>query len=275
MSSIIKSITSLIAKMSFSEKRTALQLLMNSIDAQLVDPLESSSIPEELKPVAVTTPVKAKKVKTPNAPKKAASPGVKAWNAFVKHCKNTHPELFKDTKKESERLVIVGSIREKDPQAYRVWVENWESAHVVSDAESIVLVEEPAEEVIVVQEPVKEVIVVQEPVKEVIVVQEPAEEVIVVQEPVKEVIVVQEPAEEVIPIDADLLHMTCQELRDTWAPMVGKRVGLKSSGKLSNKTYLREAIMFLRKEAKEAKPDIFEPSPSQGSVVTQKKLKSM
>ena len=242
MSSIIESITSLIAKMSFSEKRTALQLLMNSIDAQLVDPLESSSIPEELKPIPVTTPVKAKKVKTPNAPKKAASPGVKAWNAFVKHCKNTHPELFKDTKKESERLVIVGSIREKDPQAYRVWVENWESAHVVSDAESIVLVEEPAEEVIVVQEPVKEVIVVQEP------------------------------AEEVIPIDADLLHMTCQELRDTWAPMVGKRVGLKSSGKLSNKAYLMDAIMFLRKQAK---PDIFEPSPSQGSVVTQKKLKSM
>jgi len=242
MSSIIESITSLIAKMSFSEKRTALQLLMNSIDAQLVDPLESSSIPEELKPIPVTTPVKAKKVKTPNAPKKAASPGVKAWNAFVKHCKKTHPELFKDTKKESERLVIVGSIREKDPQAYRVWVENWESAHVVSDAESIVLVEEPAEEVIVVQEPVKEVIVVQEP------------------------------AEEVIPIDADLLHMTCQELRDTWAPMVGKRVGLKSSGKLSNKAYLMDAIMFLRKQAK---PDIFEPSPSQGSVVTQKKLKSM
>jgi hypothetical protein len=224
MSTVIDSFTSLIGQMTFSEKRTALHLLMNSIDSLLIDPLESPAIPVAA-PVdapsasAPSTPVKkAKKVKVPGAPKRPAAPGVKAWCAFVKHCKTTQPELFKEAKKEAERLAICGGIKERDTPAYEAWVAEWlASSPPVSDSEDVIVVSD-------------------------------SEDVIVVSDS---------------DVDADLLKMTGQELRDTWAALSGKAAGLKSTGKLSNKDLLKKAIMVLRAEKVVIKQEPVELEPRQ------------
>ena len=102
MSTVMNSMIDLIGQMTFEEKRVALHLLVNS--------LETTSKPAAQESVTATPEKKTKKVKDPNAPKKAAAPGVKAWCAFVKHCKETQPELFTEAKKEAERLAICGGI---------------------------------------------------------------------------------------------------------------------------------------------------------------------
>jgi len=119
----------MIQSLSLNEKVTLNQLLAAAIAEEVTGaPLKSAplkSAPLKSAPLKSDDTVKTKKAKDPNAPKKAASPGVKAWNAFVKHCKKTQPELFKDTKKESERLAICGGIKERDTVAYDAWVKNW------------------------------------------------------------------------------------------------------------------------------------------------------
>lgn len=106
-------ITNMISTLSLADKVSLNQVLAASIAKDLG--ASSSPILEKEKE-------KAKKAKDPNAPKKEAAPGVKAWNAFVKHCKTTQPQLFADVKLEKERLAICGSIKEKDLAAYQAWV---------------------------------------------------------------------------------------------------------------------------------------------------------
>ena len=116
-------ITAMIESLSLTEKVT--------LNIQLAAAIAAEVSGTKQAPIAINTEkvktekVKTKKVKDPNAPKKAAAPGVKAWNAFVKHCKTTQPALFTETKKESERLAICGAIKEKDTPAYEAWVKNW------------------------------------------------------------------------------------------------------------------------------------------------------
>jgi len=64
--------------------------------------------------------------------------------------------------------------------------------------------------------------------------------------------------------DADVASMNCQQLRDAWALLVGKPLGLKHSGKLSTKLLLKNEIMRLRTEQtmkKMAQYDLFESAP--------------
>lgn len=67
-----------------------------------------------------------------------------------------------------------------------------------------------------------------------------------------------------VPYDSDLGSMNCQQLRDAWALLVGKPLGLKHSGKLSTKLLLKNEIMRLRTEQtmkKMAQYDLFESAP--------------
>jgi hypothetical protein len=92
-------------------------------DKVILNQLLAASIAGEINGNIKAAPAeKSKKQKDPNAPKKEAAPGVKAWNAFVKHCKATQPTLFTDIKLEKERLAICGGIKEKDLPAYQAWV---------------------------------------------------------------------------------------------------------------------------------------------------------
>ena len=105
-------ISNMISTLSLADKVSLNQVLAASIAKDL----GASSAP-------ILEKAKTKgKAKDPNAPKKEAAPGVKAWNAFVKHCKATQPQLFTDIKLEKERLAICGSIKEKDLAAYQAWV---------------------------------------------------------------------------------------------------------------------------------------------------------
>jgi hypothetical protein len=126
----------LVAEMDMSDKRVALTMIADSL---------SPTAPAK----------KAKKEKDPNAPKRKAAPGVLAWNAFVKHCKQTQPDLFTGTTKEAERLTICGGIKTRDIDAYNAWVAEFiktlpqssassvasevEEVIVVSDAESVAM----------------------------------------------------------------------------------------------------------------------------------------
>jgi hypothetical protein len=207
----------LIGQMTFEEKRVSLHLLVNS--------LETTSKPAAATESVTATPEKkTKKVKDPNAPKKAAAPGVKAWCAFVKHCKETQPELFTEAKKEAERLAICGGIKERDPTAYQAWVKTW-----IESQPSDAVTPAPAAEVEVLSD---------------------ADSVIVVSD-----------SEEVPDVDADLLKMKGQELRDAWALLVGKPVGIKSTGKLSTKTLLMKEITRIRAERLSIKEEHYELTP--------------
>lgn len=67
-------------------------------------------------------------------PKKPASEGTKAWQAFVKHVKETQPSRFADFKKQSEVLHEAKSIREEDDEGYKSFVSNWKSSHLSETA---------------------------------------------------------------------------------------------------------------------------------------------
>lgn len=73
---------------------------------------------------------KEKKEKDPDAPKKKASSGVRAWNAFIKHCQETMPDRFEDAeKKRSEQLAIVKAIRAENEEAYNEFVKTYKEEH--------------------------------------------------------------------------------------------------------------------------------------------------
>lgn len=93
---------------------------MNLSDKLALNQLLAASIAKEIGTGPVATGKKSKK--DPNAPKRAAAPGVLAWNAFIKHCKTTQPTLFEGIKLEKDRLAICGGIKEKDLPAYQAWV---------------------------------------------------------------------------------------------------------------------------------------------------------
>jgi len=128
-------ITAMIDSLSLNEKVLLNQQLAAAIAAEVTG---LKSAPIAAAPAAGSKKAsKAKKEKDPNAPKKAAAPGVLAWNAFVKHCKTTQPTLFEGIKKEAERLAICGGIKEKDVAAYEAWVKNWLATVPASSAASV------------------------------------------------------------------------------------------------------------------------------------------
>jgi hypothetical protein len=128
-------LSAMIASLSLTEKVNLNQLLAASIAADFGS---KGPIAAAGSPIKAAKEKKAKKEKDPNAPKKAAAPGVLAWNAFVKHCKQAQPELFTGTTKESERLAICGGIKTRDTQAYEAWVKAWlaERSAAASEASS-------------------------------------------------------------------------------------------------------------------------------------------
>lgn len=64
--------------------------------------------------------------------KKPLSPGVAAWMAFVKHCKETSPERFEGVSKESEKLAIVKAIRAEDEDAYVSFADEFKASYAPS-----------------------------------------------------------------------------------------------------------------------------------------------
>jgi hypothetical protein len=96
---------------------------------------------------------KAEKV-TSDKPKRKAALGTRAWQAYVKHCKETMPASFEGLTKESDKLVIIKGIRAEDPEGYKAFTEAWKTEHAevseasdLSEAETASVAEEGPEPV--------------------------------------------------------------------------------------------------------------------------------
>ena len=92
---------------------------------------------------------KAEKEKA-DKPKRKAALGTRAWQAYVKHCKETMPSSFEGLTKESDKLVIIKGIRAEDAEGYKAFTEAWKTEHAevsdasdLSEAETASVAEEP------------------------------------------------------------------------------------------------------------------------------------
>jgi hypothetical protein len=78
-------------------------------------------------------------------PKRKAAAGTLAWTAFVKHVKETQPDIFEGVKKESEKLTLVKGIRAEDMDAYKTFVEEWKEKYAATSSAASEAEEEEAE----------------------------------------------------------------------------------------------------------------------------------
>jgi hypothetical protein len=148
MSSAIEQINTFLSSLSFAEKLTLIE--------QIAGDLRKEG--GGLKPAAAKGGKKAKKgSKNADAgsdseaeakPKRKAAPGILAWQAFVKHIKDTRPDAFGDIKKEADKLTVVKGIRAENMAAYDTFVAEWKATHAASSAASVAEEAEEAEEAV-------------------------------------------------------------------------------------------------------------------------------
>jgi len=69
------------------------------------------------------------KAKDADKPKRKAALGTLAWMAYVKHIKETQPEMLEGHTKESEKLAIIKGIRAEDAAGYNAFVASWKEEH--------------------------------------------------------------------------------------------------------------------------------------------------
>ena len=62
-------------------------------------------------------------------PKRKAALGTLAWMAYVKHIKDTQPDMLEGHTKESEKLAIIKGIRAEDAEGYKAFCEAWKEEH--------------------------------------------------------------------------------------------------------------------------------------------------
>ena len=62
-------------------------------------------------------------------PKRKAALGTLAWMAYVKHIKETQPDILDGLTKEAEKLVIIKGTRAEDPDGYNAFVAAWKEEH--------------------------------------------------------------------------------------------------------------------------------------------------
>ena len=89
--------------------------------------------------------------KDADKPKRKAALGTLAWMAYVRHIKDTQPEMLEGHTKESEKLAIIKGIRAEDADGYNAFVAAWKEEHKddaseaeADDAESVVSEVKPA-----------------------------------------------------------------------------------------------------------------------------------
>jgi hypothetical protein len=146
MSSAIEQINTLLASLSFAEKLTIIEQIAGEVRK------EGGGV----KPVAAKGGKKSKKAaKNADAgseseaeakPKRKRPAGTLAWNAFVKHIKETQPAAFEGITKESDKLRRVKIIRSEDMVAYESFVKEWKEKHAASETSSVAERAEEADE---------------------------------------------------------------------------------------------------------------------------------
>lgn len=132
--SAIEQITTLLETMSFAEKLTLNQHIATALrkEGGKVSPKKRTA-----------------KEEGSEKPKRNASPGVLAWNAYKKHLKDTQPEAFAGINLEKDKNKVAKSIRTSETEAYDTFVSEWKANYASNQSDEV------AEEVVVVAAPVE------------------------------------------------------------------------------------------------------------------------
>ena len=122
-SSVLDQALALISEMSFSDK-----LSFNAKFASL--------LAKETKGAGAVAKAakKEKKEKDPNAPKRVAGAGQKAWFAYIEHCLATMPERFEGVALRKDKLAVVKGIRAEDKAGYDAFVAKYKEEHPSASA---------------------------------------------------------------------------------------------------------------------------------------------
>jgi hypothetical protein len=157
--SALTQITALLPQLSFRDGLTLLRL----ITLDLTMSKESSAAYRPSVPALETKALEAKEAapapsvaasaeaKEANVPKEAKAPkmasgGTMAWMGFVKHCQETQPSRFADSKDRGHVLSVAKEIRHEDEDAYKSFVAEWQTddeAGSASEAEAAPLASQP------------------------------------------------------------------------------------------------------------------------------------
>ena len=136
MSSAITQATALLPQLSFRDKLMLLRLITldltcapeSSAAAQAQAKAQAQPAAPEPEPVATPAPApEAKEATTAAKVPKKASGGTMAWMGFVKHCQETQPTRFADSKDRGHVLSVAKEIRHEDEDAYKSFVADWRS----------------------------------------------------------------------------------------------------------------------------------------------------
>jgi hypothetical protein len=129
MSSALTQITALLPQLSFRDSLTLLRLI--TLDLTMSKESSAAYRPApEVAPAQQEAPAPAQQEVPKEAPKEAkvpkkASGGTMAWMSFVKHCKETQPSRFADSKDRGHVLSVAKEIRHEDEDAYKSFVAGW------------------------------------------------------------------------------------------------------------------------------------------------------
>jgi hypothetical protein len=123
---LLAQITALLPQLSFGDKLALLRLTTLELSLKpVVDAVYQHVIAQEerLTSEAAQEPIVAPAAAS-KAPKKASG-GTMAWMSFVKHCQETQPSRFADSKDRGHVLSVAKEIRHEDEDAYKSFVSEW------------------------------------------------------------------------------------------------------------------------------------------------------
>jgi len=140
--SALKQITALLPQLSFRDGLMLLRLITLDLTmskessaafSASASASASASEAKEAKEAKEAAPKEAKEAKpqeaaapAPKVPKKASG-GTMAWMGFVKHCQETQPTRFADSKDRGHVLSVAKEIRHEDEDAYKSFVAEWQT----------------------------------------------------------------------------------------------------------------------------------------------------
>ena len=124
--------TALLPQLSFRDKLILLRLITLDLSSAPESsatyrppasaPEAKEAAPKEAAPKEAA-PKEAQEA-APKAPRKASG-GTMAWMSFVKHCQQTQPTRFADSKDRGHVLSVAKEIRHEDEDAYKTFVAEW------------------------------------------------------------------------------------------------------------------------------------------------------
>ena len=136
MSSALTQATDLLPQLSFRDKLILLRLVTLDLSSAPESSAAYRPVALPQAPAPVASASASASASAPKAPRKASG-GTMAWMGFVKHCQETQPARFADSKDRGHVLSVAKEIRHEDEDAYKTFVAEWQSdCESASDGEA-------------------------------------------------------------------------------------------------------------------------------------------